>query len=48
MLEEEGPVFSPGFMGRMGAQGESREGAVLSSEKYEPSLPFAETSIVAF
>lgn len=48
MLEEEGPVFAPSFVGRMGARGGGCEGAMHSSEKYEPGLPSAETSIVAF
>lgn len=48
MLEEERPVFAPSFMGRMGAWGGGREGVMHSSEKYEPSLPFAETFIVTF
>lgn len=48
MLEEEGPVFAPSCMGRVGAWGGGHEGAVLSLEKYELSLPFAETSIMAF
>lgn len=48
MLEEEGPVFAPSLMGRRGAWGGGHERAVHSSEKYEPGLPFAETSSVAF